>query len=392
MIAGLMLGFTACEQEHVIEDLSAITESSMTENRDNGELSCGTVPSKEQIEYLNKTRKARQVFSLESMKDQTVYVPIVNHIIRQSNGTGGLSTATLAAAIQGLNDAYEDAHIQFFECQSINYIDNSALYNFNSSQEPSVTPNDVADVINIYHFNSITNLCGYTTYPPGADRVFMSNVCVSNGSTLIHELGHYLSLYHTHGPYGCGSGIPELVERSNCHEAGDEICDTNADPCLSNSVDANCVYTGGAVDANGDAYDPPTTNFMSYSRKSCRTEFTNEQRANMLFTLLGARSYLTCNAQMGSITWTYHNSGWWSVFNVCVEPYEGTIHQFRHRTRSSLFNGVVGEWVYRSSTTNPCFSIIPGSCYYDVQVRIKGINGDWGDWSDSEILKCAVDK
>ena len=75
----------------------------------------------------------------------------------------------------------------------------------------------------------------------------MRNSCAYNGSTIIHEFGHYFSLFHTHGP--TNSAITtELVDGSNCTTSGDELCDTPADPNLSGNV-TNCLYTGGLFDA-----------------------------------------------------------------------------------------------------------------------------------------------
>jgi hypothetical protein len=86
-------------------------------------------------------------------------------------------------------------------------------------------------------------------------------------------MGHFLGLLHTHDTrYGM-----EDPNGSNCAIAGDLCCDTPAGPVLSNSnVDASCVYTGTST-YDGRPYNPDTHNYMSYSRKYCRDEFSNEQ-------------------------------------------------------------------------------------------------------------------
>ena len=72
----------------------------------------------------------------------------------------------------------------------------------------------------------------------------MANGCANNGSTLPHEVGHFYGLPHTHDQGN------ELVNGSNCATAGDNFCDTPADPNLSGVVNSSCVYTGTATDAN----------------------------------------------------------------------------------------------------------------------------------------------
>ncbi len=92
-----------------------------------------------------------------------------------------------------------------------------------------------------------------------------------------HEMGHYLSLSHTHQ-----WTVPaELVDGSNCEEAGDRHCDTPADPDLHTKVNNNCEYIGTEVDENGDSYDPDTKNLMSYSLSFCRDYFSPEQIEQM---------------------------------------------------------------------------------------------------------------
>jgi len=222
------------------------------------------------------------------------YAPIKAHIIRRTNGTGGLSVADLQEAIDTMNARYETACMAFYLCGGVNYIDDDNYYDFNSSDETALTnANNVDNLINIYFANSVGNgtssYCGYAYYPGGDDVILMDNSCTMNGSTLTHEMGHFFGLPHTH------AGGNELVDGSNCATAGDEFCDTPADPQLgSSTVNSSCVYTGTATDANGDAYDPDPTNIMSYSRKACRDFFSNEQYATTSYNFLYVRNYWDC--------------------------------------------------------------------------------------------------
>ena len=220
-------------------------------------------------------------------------IPMKVHIIRRSNGTGGLTTSELNTAMTTLNLRYEAACMAFYVCGSINYIDDDQYYDFNSADEPALTAaNNVEDAINIYYANSVGNgsvfYCGYAYYPGNADVILMANSCANNGSTLPHEVGHFYGLPHTH------NGGNELVNGSNCTTAGDGFCDTPADPNLSGEVNSSCVYTGTATDANGDTYVPDPTNIMSYSRKLCRTFFSTEQLAEIVYNNTYERNYFDC--------------------------------------------------------------------------------------------------
>lgn len=396
VIAGFMLGFSACEQERIIEELFIAEEgSNMTEGKDNNTLGCGAVPSKEQIDYLNKTRKKRQIFSQKRQAGATTYyIPVVNHIVRRSNGTGGLALSRLASAMQALNTTYADANIEFYELKPINYIDSDVLHGFNISEESLISKYDVPNAVNIYYCASVSTngpVSGYTQYPPNEKRIMMAHMNVENGVTLRHEMAHYFSVFHTHGKAGCdyNGDIDELVNGSNCEDGGDQICDTPADPCLTDLVDSNCNYIGTALDANDEPYTPLTDNLMSYAMPhgtECRENFTDGQLDRIFGGFVAYHTNL-----VSRLTWNYSHFG--GNFNVCVSRYPGYKHQFRYR-RSDPDGISMESWVYRPPTTSRCFSIPANGCYYIVQVRIKNsINGainQWDGWSDSEILKCAV--
>lgn len=131
--------------------------------------------------------------------------------------------------------------------------------------------------------------------------VLQSN-CFTNGSSLPHELGHFFSLLHTHGTNN-EHLTTELVDGSNCNTDGDGICDTPADPRLNGlTVNGHCTYTGTETDAKGNLFMPDTSNIMSYSSKSCRTRFTEQQLARMYAFYMMQKSYLSCPPLNTNIT------------------------------------------------------------------------------------------
>ncbi len=252
---------------------------------------CGTVVTPEQELFMSRMGMNTNV----RLANFGVEIPIVAHIVRRDDGSGGLPISQLQHEIDRVNELYVSVDMQF-TIQEVNFVNSTEYYNFDSRFEDQFAFNkDVGGVINIYFFGSISAgssaLCGYTRFPPSADRVFMSNSCSTNGSTLAHELGHYFTLYHTHGKTNTGT-TDELVDRSNCVSAGDEICDTPADPNLSGKVGAGCVYTGNSTDANGAFFTPFVNNIMSYAPSSCRTSFTNGQYQRIRLGFENGRSYL----------------------------------------------------------------------------------------------------
>jgi hypothetical protein len=257
---------------------------------------CGTLMPPGFSEALSKVITDKQLFGPRAFIKM---IPIKAHVVRNSDGTGGLTEAQLLDAVSIMNDIYIKSNIQFYLCNGINYIDNSMYFDFNRAQENQIAQNDVYKMINIYFVNSITSngsgLCGYAYYPGGPDRIFMANPCTVNGSTLSHEMGHFFFLPHTHGPSNTTMTL-ELVDGSNCEFEGDQICDTPADPMLSNSnVNASCLYVGNAVDGDGQKFQPDPRNLMSYARKECRFRFSPEQYGIIEYTAYDVRNYFECN-------------------------------------------------------------------------------------------------
>ncbi len=248
------------------------------------QLPCGTEDpittkrfSKEELE--NEWQKVNA-----GTRHMTRTFMIAVHIIRNNNGTMGIGPSEVIDAIETMNKQYIPANIQFELCGAINFI-NDDTYLETTSGETSilVSKYNLSKVINIYFVPKLLSssgeqLCGIASLPNvniGNRRILLANSCVTNGSTLSHEMGHFFGLLHTHS----STGGFEYVERINCYEKGDGFCDTPADPELSPIVVNNCFYIGKDKDPLGVAYKPDPTNLMSYAPKSCRLKFTSEQIA-----------------------------------------------------------------------------------------------------------------
>ena len=273
------------------------------------EASCGNITSSKSLEFYESIKPQLKTFESEFLPTNyskgTVpakninSIPVKVYIIRNSDGSGGLSTLDLDETFSNLNAIYNEANLDFFICDGIEYIDDDALCHFKRGDEKSFTDTHyVPGLINMYFTNYIENeskesICGYSDNIGRNDIVVMKNNCATNGSSLPHELGHFFSLLHTHGADN-NSQTTELVDGSNCDTDGDGICDTPADPRLSYKVNTSCEYTGNQTDANGDVYTPDTGNIMSYSSKSCRTHFSEQQLARMYAFYMTTKNYLSC--------------------------------------------------------------------------------------------------
>ncbi len=224
------------------------------------------------------------------------YIPLKVHVLRRSDGTGGISDADLNQTVVSANINYHAAFVQFYLCGEPDYINSDTYFNYNYDQEEALCgPNDVQNAINVYYFNSVTfgtdaNISGYAYYPSSlrqSNRVLLANSSIANNRTLSHELGHYFGLYHTfNNNANADVSLRELVTRgtgANCTTTGDFICDTPADPFQlpGATVSAgSCTYTGTIVDAQNQPFIPALNNIMSYYY-GCGNTFTAGQFERM---------------------------------------------------------------------------------------------------------------
>ncbi len=211
-------------------------------------------------------------------------LPIAMHIVRQSNGTGGITATEVEASIDSAIILFAQVNVSIYEIQPVNFVDEDFFYfdMSSSTQMDSLKRYDkVANAVNIYWVPSSSGFpyCGISSFPSsGVQGIIMNNNCgglLSKNSTLVHEIGHYFNLLHTHETY-LGAECPD---GSNCATAGDFVCDTPADPNVSGHVGLppDCLYDNFAAPPGGcDAtpYNPPVDNIMSYSRQSCRDMLT----------------------------------------------------------------------------------------------------------------------
>lgn len=155
----------------------------------------------------------------------------------------------------------------------------------------------------VYPLNTGENLPSNMIYIAGTFP-YNNLPCIS-GPTLIHELGHAFGLLHTFNTSTCAENVSRLPQYNNCATCGDKVCDTPADPNVSNHmnlVNANCDYigSGSIVDPNFMPYMPDTKNYMSYYH-GCVEHFTEGQGVRMrgiLNAFINAMPYVNKNVPL----------------------------------------------------------------------------------------------
>jgi hypothetical protein len=263
---------------------------------------CGTEITPEQMKMeFDRLDRGWTIPRTEAIANY--YVPIAFHIVRHTDGTGGLPPERLYEALHDLNAHYQQVGITFFRMRDMSgeyltyYVDDDYYY-YNTTTSAARnglrTVDPVPNVVNVWFVPDLGSYCGFGSYTTSTVQgVLMANACSANDdnhSTLAHEVGHYLNLYHTHET---AFGV-ECPDSSNCSTAGDLLCDTKADPNLTGNVASNCTYIGPTAPPGGcgGTYDPDPANLMAYSLKNCRETFTPMQIDKMIYTLTSLRSYL----------------------------------------------------------------------------------------------------
>lgn len=252
-----------------------------------------------------------------TISKDTLRIPIVHHISRNDAGLNAVVTEQrINKIMQDLNANYKPGKIQFFT-RSIKFVDNTQWNNQfikqdDFTQNKVLAPFEDAKALNLFYFKTLLNRSnGEITGSLGATALFPnqgnnvklseSSLALENTATITHEIGHYLGLYHTDDDFRDNQGRIELVDGSNCTEAGDKICDTPASPTLTDAnVDGlTCEYIGKETDPAGVPYKPDTFNFMTSSGRTranadglCRRRFSQGQIDKMISVLNNERGYL----------------------------------------------------------------------------------------------------
>ncbi|APY11871.1 hypothetical protein BWZ22_11785 [Seonamhaeicola sp. S2-3] len=104
---------------------------------------CGNEFSLEEIALLNTIKPQLVPFEQKFLSNKTNKssikivnsIPIKAHVIRHSNGSGGICESDLNRAISNLNEQFADAYLNFFLCNDINYINSDTLCHYMTRPE-----------------------------------------------------------------------------------------------------------------------------------------------------------------------------------------------------------------------------------------------------------------
>jgi len=225
----------------------------------------------------------------------TVTIPVWVHVIKDSTGTGALTSAQIDAQIAVLNSAYGGNDSFTWDGRSVSEAPVDTPFRFTLAGTDVTTnstwfdagPDTTAErqmksalrqggpeTLNLYTTGGAGYL-GWATFPwwydgdPADDGVGVRWDSLPNttswvygyGDTATHETGHWLGLYHTF--------------QGGCNGAGDEVDDTPAERSSTfgcpNPVPDTCSTVG----------KDPIYNFMDYTDDECMFVFSSGQTTRM---------------------------------------------------------------------------------------------------------------
>ena len=275
------------------------------------ETTCGHTLDTTATEFRENEKALTQAINNPMKSNAVINVPVVFHVLHKGEAYGVASHITEEQVISALvdlnehfsNDYGANVGIEFCMAQvdpegnptnGIDYIDGCQFpdyctegigYSFsgpgaNEFDVKSATGWPNQQYYNIWLVWSIGNnfgfggVQGYAWFPTTSvvdGIVQLSNATGTVGTlksytnlnkTLVHEMGHAFSLFHTFGS-GTGSCSPE----TNCLFQGDRVCDTPPQTQATFCTTGSCGFV--------------SENHLDYLKQECRNLFTEGQKTRM---------------------------------------------------------------------------------------------------------------
>jgi len=272
------------------------------------ESPCGTPDI--HSESLKEWQESRGQFA-ELRNEDLIYVKMKIHIVGTDDGNEFYSLPELLESFCKLNEDMEPAGIFMEMDPDINYISSSRYNNhtFTIGAQMMSQYNE-PNMVNCYIVNDPAGNCGY--YSPSRDAVALKKSCLgSRSATWSHELGHFFSLPHTFSGWegtdyeyntvapvrvGNRNRLVELADSSNCENAGDGLCDTQADYLSFRWTCVQSLSPDTLIDPDTVKFRTTGINIMSYSNDNCQTIFSEEQKDVMQFDInVGRSNHISSN-------------------------------------------------------------------------------------------------
>jgi hypothetical protein len=200
------------------------------------------------------------------------------HVIHDGEN-GNVPDAQIAQQVKVLNDSYA-AHGITFKTSSVDRTSNATWFQMtmgSAAERKAKTAlhQNTDRELNFYTAGIGAGLLGWATFPsdlagdPERDGVVIlfstlpggTTTPYDQGKTAVHEVGHWLGLFHTF--------------EGGCSAPGDEVDDTPFE------ASPNFGPADPARDTCPQAGNDPTTNYMDYTDDAGMTEFTQGQIARI---------------------------------------------------------------------------------------------------------------
>ncbi len=345
--------------------------------------------------------------------DAVYTLPVVVHVITTGDAIGSPDNPTDAninAMLKLLNNAYNKKGANYGgaimkikfqlavrspQCTAttgINRVDGSGVPNYVSggitninyagSADEAIVKNlsrwSNTDYINIWIVNKIngssTNPGGYTYFPEynsASTDGLVLNASVVNGTnkTIVHEMGHFFSLYH---PFFDGGNETTCADNTDCTQDGDKVCDTEPElnvPCgtSSNSCNGNQPF----VIADADKNYTVLNNFMGYT--NCQWMFTEGQKARARSALLTFRDGLITSKALTAPDGILPVAACIPTATYGLSPYYG-VQKVEFNTLSVYSNSSLADGAfYIDRTCNQSTPVMQGKSY---TIKITGSYGN----------------